>query len=136
VFAPTRETIDAVKGWLASFGIGEDRISISKSSSWIRFNSTVGEAEELLQTKYKVSIPLFRNGGAMLTESRYMSIQKRKSLISHVMTTAFLSELSITSTSSRQPSGSMHTLKGQQRRFVLYRTEVLRQLPLSTSALL
>lgn len=60
VFAPSRETIDVVKGWLASFKIGEDRISISKSSSWIRFNLTVGEAEELLQTKYKVSIHLFQ----------------------------------------------------------------------------
>ncbi|KAE9365864.1 subtilisin-like protein [Stipitochalara longipes BDJ] len=53
-FAPTVETINAVKEWLASFGIDEDRISISKSSSWIRFNCTVGEVEELLKTKYKI----------------------------------------------------------------------------------
>jgi tripeptidyl-peptidase I len=55
-FAPTVETINAVKEWLASFGIDEDRISIFKSSSWIRLNSTVGEVEKLLRTKYKVSI--------------------------------------------------------------------------------
>lgn len=53
-FAPKKEPVDAVKLWLEEHGITEDRISISKSLSWVRFESTVGEAEKLLQTKYKV----------------------------------------------------------------------------------
>lgn len=40
--------------WLASNGISESRIEISKSLSWIRFNSTIGEAEMLIKTKYNV----------------------------------------------------------------------------------
>ena len=56
VFAPSTETINKVSQWLAIHGIGPDRLSISKSSSWIRFNSTIGEVEALLQTKYSVSV--------------------------------------------------------------------------------
>ena len=40
--------------WLSSNGISESRIEISKSLSWIRFNSTIGEAERLIKTKYNV----------------------------------------------------------------------------------
>lgn len=40
--------------WLASNGISENSIEISKSLSWIRFNSTIGEAERLIKTKYNV----------------------------------------------------------------------------------
>lgn len=54
-FAPKKETVEAVRLWLAEHGVTEDRITISKSLSWIRFESTVGEAEDLLQTKYRVS---------------------------------------------------------------------------------
>ncbi|KUJ13731.1 subtilisin-like protein [Mollisia scopiformis] len=53
-FAPSRETINGVKQWLANHGISESRIEISKSSSWIMFNSTIEEAETLMQTKYQV----------------------------------------------------------------------------------
>lgn len=56
-FAPTEEAVTTVKEWLSSHGIGDERVSISKSGSWIRFNSTIGEAEELMQTKYKVDDP-------------------------------------------------------------------------------
>jgi tripeptidyl-peptidase-1 len=52
--------MEAVKQWLANHGISEDRLMISKSSSWIRFNSTIGEAETLMQTKYKVGNTLFQ----------------------------------------------------------------------------
>jgi len=60
VFAPAAEAIDAVKKWLASYGIDETRISISKGSNWIRFNSTIGEAEALLQTKYRVCVLVYQ----------------------------------------------------------------------------
>jgi tripeptidyl-peptidase-1 len=60
VFAPTVETLNAMKEWLSSHGIEQARLSISKGSSWILFSSTIGEAEALLQTKYKVSVLLFQ----------------------------------------------------------------------------
>ena len=49
-----------MKEWLSSHGIEQARLSISKGSSWILFSSTIGEAEALLQTKYKVSVLLFQ----------------------------------------------------------------------------
>jgi tripeptidyl-peptidase-1 len=35
-------------------GIAEERVKLSKSRTWIRLNLTVGEAENLLKTKYQV----------------------------------------------------------------------------------
>ena len=54
-FAPTAETVAAVKVWLAENGISEDRTWMARGNNWIRFNSTLREAELLLKTKYKVS---------------------------------------------------------------------------------
>ena len=53
-FAPKQETVDAVKEWLTSSGISEDRISQSQSLGWLHFDSTVSEAESLLKTKYHI----------------------------------------------------------------------------------
>ncbi|KAK3071726.1 hypothetical protein LTR53_008121 [Teratosphaeriaceae sp. CCFEE 6253] len=53
-FAPSDETVDAVKLWLTSAGIHGPRIKQSQSLSWLEFNATVDEAEELLKTKYHV----------------------------------------------------------------------------------
>ena len=51
-FAPTRETIDAVRGWLESEGISAERIRMSHARNWISFNATVREVERLLKTEY------------------------------------------------------------------------------------
>jgi tripeptidyl-peptidase-1 len=50
-----------VKAWLVEHGIAEDRLSLSKGSGWIKFNSTVGEVEDLLKTKYEVGCTEFSN---------------------------------------------------------------------------
>jgi len=90
MFAPAIETVDAVKSWLAAYGISEDRIAVSSGSNWIRFNSTVAEAESLLQTKYKESIPAspvnsFPNSNAF----RFTNMLKLRSLILRVTNTVF-----------------------------------------------
>ncbi|KAL8671168.1 MAG: hypothetical protein Q9168_004321 [Polycauliona sp. 1 TL-2023] len=51
-FAPSEESVDTVKSWLASAGITPDRISRSQSLGWLKFDATVAEAENLLQTEY------------------------------------------------------------------------------------
>ncbi|GAM84188.1 hypothetical protein ANO11243_021810 [Dothideomycetidae sp. 11243] len=51
-FAPSDESVDAVRAWLAEVGIGNDRVSQSGSGSWLKFDATVEEAESLLRTKY------------------------------------------------------------------------------------
>ncbi|KAF7197078.1 Tripeptidyl-peptidase SED1 [Pseudocercospora fuligena] len=53
-YAPSDETIDAVKGWLASSGIEHERMELSKSRGWLKFMATVDEAERLFQAKYHV----------------------------------------------------------------------------------
>ncbi|KAL8803632.1 MAG: hypothetical protein Q9182_003047 [Xanthomendoza sp. 2 TL-2023] len=51
-FAPSAETVDAVKSWLTSSGIAPERISRSQSLGWLKFDATVAEAESLLNTEY------------------------------------------------------------------------------------
>jgi tripeptidyl-peptidase I len=53
-FAPSEKTVAAVKAWLTSAGIEEERIKQSQSLTWLEFEATVDEAEELLKTKYHV----------------------------------------------------------------------------------
>lgn len=51
-FAPTKATVQAVRNWLISAGIEEDRISVSDNKGWLAFNANVEEAERLFQAQY------------------------------------------------------------------------------------
>ncbi|KAL9021903.1 MAG: hypothetical protein Q9185_000917 [Variospora sp. 1 TL-2023] len=51
-FAPSSESVNIVKEWLASSGIAPERISRSQSLGWLKFDATVAEAESLLKTEY------------------------------------------------------------------------------------
>ena len=51
-FAPSQDSIDAVKSWLQSSGIDSTRVSQSQSLGWLHFDASVEEAENLLQTEY------------------------------------------------------------------------------------
>lgn len=51
-FAPSTETVDAVKTWLSASGIELSRVKMSNSRNWMTFNATASEAESLLKTEY------------------------------------------------------------------------------------
>lgn len=51
-FAPSSESVDTVKAWLAESGIAPERVSKSQSLGWLKFDATVAEAENLLKTEY------------------------------------------------------------------------------------
>ena len=51
-FAPSTDTVNAVRDWLTSFGISAERVKTSQSLGWLHFNATVEEAEDLLSTEY------------------------------------------------------------------------------------
>jgi tripeptidyl-peptidase I len=53
-FAPSTDAVDAVKAWLVSSGITEERIQHSAGLNWLEFDATVSEAEDLLNAKYHV----------------------------------------------------------------------------------
>jgi hypothetical protein len=92
MFAPTIETIDAVKSWLAGYGISEDRIILSNSSNRIQFKSTVGEAESLLQTKYKELIIAYLINSLLSSEiSRSTNILKLRNHVLRVTNTVIQS---------------------------------------------
>ncbi|KAH7904514.1 peptidase S8/S53 domain-containing protein [Hygrophoropsis aurantiaca] len=56
-FAAKNDTITAVHNWLVDSGIAPDRVKLSPSNGWLHvLNSTAGEAEELLHTKYHVYV--------------------------------------------------------------------------------
>jgi len=51
-FSPTKESVDAVRKWLVSFGIHESRIVHSDNKGWLAFDAPAEEAEALLQTEF------------------------------------------------------------------------------------
>jgi tripeptidyl-peptidase-1 len=53
-FSASADSIAAVKEWLTDSGIAAERIGLSKSRNWIKFNATVDEAESLLRTQYGI----------------------------------------------------------------------------------
>ena len=53
-FSPSSDTINAVKAWLASAGIPNNRVKQGQSLGFLEFEATVDEAEGLLDTKYNV----------------------------------------------------------------------------------
>ena len=52
VFAPAKETVNAVKEWLVSAGIADERLGKTADGAWVGFEATVGEAERLLKTEF------------------------------------------------------------------------------------
>jgi tripeptidyl-peptidase-1 len=52
MFAPAKQSVNAVKEWLNSAGIEAHRISQSVNKQWMQLDLSAGEAERLLQTQY------------------------------------------------------------------------------------
>ncbi|KAI0810011.1 peptidase S8/S53 domain-containing protein [Xylaria sp. FL0064] len=53
-FAPSEEALSNTLEWLLQMGVASNRISPSAGRNWIKVNSTVAEAERLLDTTYNV----------------------------------------------------------------------------------
>ncbi|KAF4612802.1 hypothetical protein D9613_011842 [Agrocybe pediades] len=53
-FAPSKESVEVVRTWLAERGINKERVKISRSRGWLQVNATVEEAETILKTQYHV----------------------------------------------------------------------------------
>ncbi|KAF2121046.1 peptidase S8/S53 domain-containing protein [Lophiotrema nucula] len=53
-FAPSDDTVAAVKAWLVSAGVASHRVEQSDSRGWLKFKATVEEAEELFKAKYHI----------------------------------------------------------------------------------
>ena len=51
-FAPSEETVSAVKSWLEQVGVARHRLAESASRGWLGFDLTAAEAESLFGTKY------------------------------------------------------------------------------------
>ncbi|KAI8622931.1 peptidase S8/S53 domain-containing protein [Xylariaceae sp. FL1651] len=53
-FAPSEEALSATVQWLLRIGVASERISSSAGRNWIKVDSTVAEAEKLLDTVYSI----------------------------------------------------------------------------------
>ena len=53
-FAPSAETVRRVTEWLVGEGVARERLRMSASRGWIEFNTTVAEAEALIDAEYHV----------------------------------------------------------------------------------
>lgn len=51
-FAPSTETVHAVRDWLIGSGINHRRITISDNGGWLAFDASVEEAEKLFRAQY------------------------------------------------------------------------------------
>ena len=54
LFAPSQKSVDNVRSWIESSGIGKERISQSVNKQWIQFDADAEELERLLRTEYYV----------------------------------------------------------------------------------
>lgn len=54
MFKPRRESVDAVMEWLETEGIHPSRIRMSTSKTWLTFDATVREMEQMLKAEYHV----------------------------------------------------------------------------------
>lgn len=54
MFKPRRESVDAVMEWLEMEGIHPSRVRMTPSKTWLMFNATVREVEQMLKTEYHV----------------------------------------------------------------------------------
>ncbi|KAL1985429.1 hypothetical protein VTN96DRAFT_7872 [Rasamsonia emersonii] len=54
LFAPSEDSVAAVRNWLESAGIASDRISQSHNKQWIQFDADAEEVERLLHTEYYI----------------------------------------------------------------------------------
>ena len=52
IFAPSKATVETVRGWLESAGIEANRISQSVNKQWLQFDANVDEVEDLLHAEY------------------------------------------------------------------------------------
>lgn len=52
MFAPPKETVEVVRDWVVSSGIGRERIIHSDNRQWLAFDATIEEVELLLHTEY------------------------------------------------------------------------------------
>lgn len=52
LFAPSEDSISAVKAWLVKSGVPASSITSSKSKGWLDFVTTSGQLESLLKTSY------------------------------------------------------------------------------------
>lgn len=52
MFAPSDETVDAVRNWLINSGIVGERITHSDNKGWLAFDASVEESEALFLAEY------------------------------------------------------------------------------------
>jgi tripeptidyl-peptidase-1 len=53
-FAPSQQSVDAVRDWILENGIQSYRVEISPSRGWLQFQATGKEGEDLLHSTYHV----------------------------------------------------------------------------------
>jgi hypothetical protein len=52
MFAPSEESVQAVREWLVASGIEDDAIVHSDNKGWLAFDVPARQAEDLFQTEY------------------------------------------------------------------------------------
>jgi tripeptidyl-peptidase-1 len=52
MFAPSEETVEAVRNWLVASGIKKDNIVHSENKGWLALDIPTWQAEDLFQTEY------------------------------------------------------------------------------------
>ncbi|UNI15307.1 Tripeptidyl-peptidase I [Purpureocillium takamizusanense] len=54
LFAPSDDSVAAVKDWLVRSGVAKSSIVVPKTKGWVHFDSTVGQLESLTQADYHI----------------------------------------------------------------------------------
>lgn len=54
LFAPKKQALEDVKGWLVGSGVEEKRLGLSGNKQWIQFDAPAEDVEKLLYTRFHV----------------------------------------------------------------------------------
>jgi tripeptidyl-peptidase I len=102
LFAPSKDTVEAVQAWLEKAGIQSSRISQSVNKQWLQFDAKTSEVEELFKTKYHFYDHSETGAASIACDEYGHRIIKQVQLLIHRPDIMFLLTSSTMSITSRQ----------------------------------
>ncbi|KAK6088557.1 Pro-kumamolisin [Seiridium cupressi] len=113
MFAPSEDTVKAVKEWLVGAGFAAEKISLSANKQWVQFDAHAEEVEELLATDY-FQYEHSASGSKMVGVEEYHVPLELRDHIDYITPGVKL----------RADPGKLRTMKRRQEREALKKREV------------
>ncbi|KAH8680763.1 peptidase S8/S53 domain-containing protein [Xylariales sp. PMI_506] len=103
-FAPAAETIKAAQSWVTAAGIPDESVSLAPGGGWLLINTTVEQAEDLLQAEYWIYESA--DGGLAVGADEYSIPSELKPHVEFVYPAVALGEMQSSELRRRKRSAS------------------------------